>query len=93
VDPDTGSPRPGETIKYEIKYIMWTPAMYHDDVNTYEEFVRQDAGRSYLMAVYPQGTKVSDIVVDADGVRYKVINVHRVVNSHDELLVEEAGNV
>lgn len=90
VDPETGSPRPATPAEVEVKYIMWAPSLYRDSVTSgFDDFVRQNGGRVYVVAAYPQGVTVKDTFVDQDGNRYKVVNVHHIASSHDELLVTE----
>lgn len=90
IDPETGSPRPATPVEIDVKYIMWEPTLYRDPViGGFDDFVRQNGGRVHIVAVSPQGTTVKDVFKDKDGNTYKVVNVHSVASSHDELLVVE----
>lgn len=90
IDPETGSPRPANVAEVDVYYIMWEPSLYRDSVvSGFDDFVRQNGGRVHVVAVYPQGTTIKDTFLDENGKRYKVVNVHAIASSHDELLVLE----
>lgn len=90
VDPETGSPVPGELVSTDVMYIMWTPSIYRDSVASgFDTFIRSNAGRVYVVAVSSLDVKTTDSFFDADGKRYEIHNASRVANSHTELLVLE----